>query len=256
MSLLLASLPDHLVDWRGTAAELAETCNDLLPRLNLEPDSRPLNERLVRYYVTEGVLSPPEREGREARFAFRQVIELLVTRYLLADGWPLAKIAALVQSADLAALQNLVPTDRPRTQAEEAISRLKRQEVPSARVAGALRPSASFAPHRLQAPAAPPRQARLSMSVSREAEAPTPALEMAAQLTRRKAALQDNLKALGNPEGRLERRPSVRIALAPWCEVVIDTKELNDISDEMTEILGTTLTQALQEERMKRGETK
>ena len=61
MELRLGSLPDELVEWRGTAAELAEKANSLLPRLNLQEDAGSLNERLVRYYVSEKVLTPPER---------------------------------------------------------------------------------------------------------------------------------------------------------------------------------------------------
>jgi len=33
------------------------------------------NERLVRHYVQLGVLTPPDREGREALFGLRQVVE-------------------------------------------------------------------------------------------------------------------------------------------------------------------------------------
>jgi hypothetical protein len=55
--------------------------------------------------------------------------------------------------------------------------------------------------------------------------------------------------ALGNEEGRAERRHTLRIALTPWCEVHIDPTELEALNDEKLEILGTALTQALQEER-------
>ena len=182
-------------------------------------------------------------------FGFRQVIELLVTRYLLRDGWPLAKIADMVQSSDLVSLQNLVPSDRPRTSAEEVVARFRRGESKSP-ASPDLSPSMPV-PSRLAR-----SQPRASLEPSMHAErmpAP-PALEMAAELTRRKAALTDNLKALGNTEGRPQRRRTIRIELTPWCQVHINAKELHEISDEATEILGTALTQALQEERSRRGE--
>lgn len=249
MELLLTSLPDDLVDWRGTAAELAEKANSLLPRLNLQEDAGSLNERLVRYYVSEKVLTPPEREGREAMFGFRQVIELLVTRYLLRDGWPLAKIADMVQSSDLVSLQNLVPSDRPRTSAEEVVARFRRGEPTTEDSAGF---SLSMPAPSRSAPSQPGLPLRPRVTAERMS-AP-PALEMAAELTRRKAALTDNLKALGNADGRPQRRRTIRIELTPWCQVHINAKELHEISDEATEILGTALTQALQEERSRRGE--
>ena len=248
MELLLTSLPDDLVEWRGTAAELAEKANSLLPRLNLTEDAGSLNERLVRYYVSEKVLTPPEREGREAMFGFRQVIELLVIRYLLRDGWPLAKIAAMVQSSDLSSLQNLMPSERPRTTAEEVVARFRRDEfAPQAARDFALRMTSDARPTPSQ------RTLPLKPKAVAERSAP-PALEMAAELTRRKSALTDNLKALGNTEGRPQRRRMVRIELTPWCQVHINAKELHELSDEATETLGTALTQALQEERSRRGE--
>ena len=248
MELLLTTLPDDLIHWRGTAAELADKCNELLPRLGLEADAGSVNERLVRYYVSEEVLTPPEREGREALFGFRQAIELLVTRYLLKDGWPLKKIAAMVRSADLASLQNLVPSERPRTRAEELVAQFRRGTAePEVSALSAFSLSAAALP--MPAPA----QASLSLPLaSRRAREPQQAaLEMAAGLTRRKAALTDNLRALGNEEGRAERRQLVRIALTAWCEVQIDASELEALTDDKLEILGTALTQALQEERSK-----
>ena len=49
-------------------------------------DAGSANEHLVRHYVQVGVLTPPEREGREAMFGLRQVVEFLAARYLLKDG--------------------------------------------------------------------------------------------------------------------------------------------------------------------------
>jgi DNA-binding transcriptional MerR regulator len=248
MELLLTSFPDDLVHWRGTAAELADKCNELLPRLGLEADAGSVNERLVRYYVSEEVLTPPEREGREALFGFRQAIELLVTRYLLKDGWPLKKIAAMVRSADLASLQNLVPSERPRTRAEELVAQFRRGAAePSPADVEAF--SLSAAPPPMSAPAQ--RSLSLPLASPRAREPQQAALEMAAELTRRKAALTDNLRALGNEEGRAERRQLVRIALTAWCEVQIDASELEALTDDKLEVLGTALTQALQEERSK-----
>ena len=89
MTPLLLSLPDDLADWRGTADELAAKCNEILATMPLlAEDAGAANERLIRHYVQVGVLSAPEREGREALFGLRQVVEFLAARYLLKDGWP------------------------------------------------------------------------------------------------------------------------------------------------------------------------
>ena len=78
-------------------------------------------------------------------------------------------------------------------------------------------------------------------------------LSVAADISRRRVSLEDNLKALGNPEGRPERSRIVRIELTPWCHVHVDARQLSEMSDETPAILGAALTQALQEERIQKG---
>jgi hypothetical protein len=99
--------------WRGTAAELAEVVRDLLETLNLADAQVIPNERLVRNYAQQGILQKPVRMGKEAYFGVRQVIEYLVARKLLAEGWPLAKIAEFNQTTDLNELLDLLPRPRP-----------------------------------------------------------------------------------------------------------------------------------------------
>ena len=128
MKPILLSLPDELADWRGTAAELADQCNEVLAGVpSLTDDAGSANERLVRHYVQVGVLTAPEREGREALFGLRQIVEFLATRYLLKDGWPLAKAAEIVRTTDV---------DRPRAahpvRTAAHARRGSRREIPAA----------------------------------------------------------------------------------------------------------------------------
>jgi DNA-binding transcriptional MerR regulator len=239
MQPLLLDLPDELTHWRGTAADLADKCNELLERVaTLADDAGSANERLVRHYVQVGVLTPPEREGREALFGRRQIVEFLATRYLLKDGWPLAKAGELVRATNEAELTQFIPSERPRTRAEEVVARYRQRPALSVRddEPDALRslPMAASAPP----PAAPM----------------TGPLERAADISQRRVSLEENLKALGNVEGRPDRSRVVRITLAPWCHVEIDARQLETMRDEVPAILGTALTQALQDERIKKGE--
>ena len=52
----------------------------------------------------------------------------------------------------------------------------------------------------------------------------------------------------------LATRGTLRLALTPWCHVDLDADELRKMEEHIPEILGTALTQALQEERLKKGE--
>ncbi|HET8985698.1 MAG TPA: MerR family transcriptional regulator [Trueperaceae bacterium] len=46
-----------------------------------------VNARLVRHYATQGLIEEARREGREARYLYDHLIQLLVVRKLLAEGF-------------------------------------------------------------------------------------------------------------------------------------------------------------------------
>lgn len=234
MQSLLLSLPDDLADWRGTAAELADKVNEVLAAVpSLQDDAGTANERLVRHYVQVGVLTAPEREGREAWFGLRQVVEFLAARWLLKDGWPLAKVAELVRATDVAGLAQLIPSDRPRTRAEDVAAKYR---VTTRR--GTSTHAESVLPTMVMS-AVPPRLA--------------PGVARAADISRRRASLEENLKALGNVAGRPDRKRIVRLELTPWCHVDVDLAGLATMDDDTPATLGAALTEALQEERVQKG---
>ena len=249
MHPILLSLPDDLTDWRGTAAELADRLNQLLGGIpSLTDDAGAANERLVRHYVQVGILTPPEREGREALFGLRQVVEFLAARYLLKDGWPLAKVAELVRTTDVEGLAQLIPAERPRTRAEEVAAKYRglRGDTPAsirANTPAAKRAADCFA-------LAPPPTAGAAVQQAMKLETP---LSVAAGISRRRVSLEENLKALGNTAGRADRSRIVRIELTPWCHVHVDLAALGEMSEDTPDILGAALTQALQEERIQKG---
>ncbi|MFB9993260.1 MerR family transcriptional regulator [Deinococcus oregonensis] len=77
-------------DWAGGIEQLVQEANRRLVHLLPEDRSgRPkdeVNARLVRHYTTQGLLSAPRREGREARYMRTHLLELLALRRLMADG--------------------------------------------------------------------------------------------------------------------------------------------------------------------------
>lgn len=81
---------DIAPDWTGGIDAFVDTANTWLPRLlPLDRAARPkdeVNARLVRHYTTVGLLSLPTREGREARYDRRHLLQLLALRRVMADG--------------------------------------------------------------------------------------------------------------------------------------------------------------------------
>lgn len=239
------AIPDEALDFKGTAAELAELCNQLLLENGLdEPAGDVANERLIRHYVQVEVLTPPVRQGREAMFGARQAAEFVIARKLLKDGWPLAKIAELIKTYDLP-IQPLaegepeVPTD-----AERAIARIRESQAGPETV---RRRSASH-------PVSPTRK---RIPASSDLELPrSDSLARAAGLAARRMGLAETLRELGNESGAVERSEMVELRLTPWATVYVDARQLRRLGPAEADALGRALADALREARMTRGERK
>ncbi len=222
-------IPDAVLEWSGTAGELADKCNALMPEVGLKEEEGTANERLVRHYVQLGVLSPPVRQGREALYGARQVLEFVIARYLLRDGWPLAKIAELVKTYDLPDSRLPLSEGEGPTAAERALARIRESESAPGRSAAS-------------APSAPGIAGG--------------SLGRAAEISTRRIDLGDKLRTLGNPAGTPIRSDLVRLQLTPWCTVDIDLARLRRLGPNTPELLGQALTQILLDERLTRGERK
>ena len=80
-------------DWQGNAEALARLALEWMRIKRIGDPSFEPNERLVRDYVARGILSKPERKGKEAVFGFEQLAQFLACRAVIDDGWPLSKIS-------------------------------------------------------------------------------------------------------------------------------------------------------------------
>ena len=110
------SVIDAYQDFAGGAVELAECavkCGAGLGWTSVDPDRT--NERLVRYYVTDGVIGRPDRVGRDAVYQFRHLVQLLNARRLSEKGVALSVIGDYNRRAktqDLrAGLERPAPTE-------------------------------------------------------------------------------------------------------------------------------------------------
>lgn len=90
-----------------------EVTNDLLPQFLPDQSSgnrgqEPVNPRLVRYYTTQGWLDKPLKQGREARYTYRHLLQLLVLRRLLAEGYSASSIGSLIGGQADTALEDIL----------------------------------------------------------------------------------------------------------------------------------------------------
>jgi len=92
----------------GNAVEMASVASQCAQHLQLPGDLDKINERLVRYYVAEGLVDRPKRIGRDAEYGYLHLLQFLAGRFLVDAGFPMQKVAPYLASLDLAQLETLV----------------------------------------------------------------------------------------------------------------------------------------------------
>lgn len=112
---MIVLMIDPLESRRGGVWNLDEfvgEANRLLPEyLPKEASARstePVNARLVRHYTTQGLVAEPRKEGREARYLYEHLIQLLVVRKLLAEGFTGAAIKQVLSGRSEPELEPLL----------------------------------------------------------------------------------------------------------------------------------------------------
>lgn len=86
-------------DFQGGADALIDAAQILVKKLNLAQEASEGNERLLRHYVSIGVVDKPLREGRDALYGFRHLVQFVAARRLLTEGFSLAQIAKYTGAA-------------------------------------------------------------------------------------------------------------------------------------------------------------
>lgn len=208
-------------NWQGTAAELAELTQSLLVQASLNDESIRLSERLARNYMQIGILGRPEHSGKEAHFGARQVIEFLVARKLIQDGWPLAKIAEFNRTHELEDLLTQFPDAVQITDAEKLVAKLRAESQ-------LLKKQ-------------PPTQ-------SESHHSPPSFLRHSADWSRRKSSSKDTLRLMGNLSGEPTRSRLLKISITDWCEIFVDPEQLRKLPIESLDALGNTIAHLLREE--------
>jgi hypothetical protein len=95
-------------DFRGNVVELSALAIRCSNFLSLPGDTDKINERTIRYYVTEGLVDRPTRIGRDAEYEYIHLLQFLASRYLVGSGYPMAKVAPYIASRSMEDLAKFV----------------------------------------------------------------------------------------------------------------------------------------------------
>jgi len=115
-------------EFMGTAEELADFVSNKLVELGFGAQHN-TSERLVRFYVYQGIISKADRaldDRRKANFGPTQVRQLLLARLLSERGWDLDRIKSLLADNSSAhKLNSLIDSLATPTEAEKLLFKTK-----------------------------------------------------------------------------------------------------------------------------------
>jgi hypothetical protein len=210
-------------NWEGDGSALARLAGEILAARGLGDNSSEPNVRLIRDYAQRGIVSRAERHGKEAIYGYRQLLEFVAARVLAADGWPLAKIAEHFAHIADAELRNLISGDTGSNRAL-AVARRLRSETPG-------RDPSHSSPSRSGKPSA--------------AQSSEEFRKRAARFSGIQAEMRDALRRLGLSEDGPSVEQVTLLAVAPWCQVLVESRRLSRLTIEEADEIGRAITASL-----------
>jgi DNA-binding transcriptional MerR regulator len=130
------------------------------------------DERTIRYYLAEGLVSPAEeKQGTASVFGYRHLLQLLAVKKLQSEHLPIRKIRELVERREVRELERLLGLERGASSKNEALSYLEKlltkpQPANPASSAGRLNFSSAAPLSMPQSAAAPPSSSMAQSSGS------------------------------------------------------------------------------------------
>jgi DNA-binding transcriptional MerR regulator len=115
----------------GSATDLADLAITCSRNLGLPGDASKISERLIRYYVAEGLLSRPIRIGRDAEYSYKHLLQFLASRTLMEEGYPMQKVADYIAGLDQQHLEPLALGQTKPNLAELLVASFKHPEKTS-----------------------------------------------------------------------------------------------------------------------------
>lgn len=219
---------DALKAWEGTGDELAETASRILRERGFAEDPVSPNVRLIRDYASRGILTRPERRGKEAIYGYRHLLEFVAARVLVADGWPLAKIAEHFVHISDDELRALIPGQERGNRALELARSFLRGGAGREAVRPQLKARAKPEEHTTDKPT--------SGTLFRE---------RAARVSSLQVDLRNAMDRLGLPPDAPPMEQVTLIAIAPWCQLLIQTERLKTLTASDAEEIGRAITASL-----------
>lgn len=232
-------LPIASHNWHGNAEQLAREAVRVMRQHPGLSDQPAPNERLVRDYVRRGIVSNPDHVGREARYRYRHLIELIAARVLIADGWPLRMIAQTFKGASEGDLLEIVEGRHP------ANAELGLHEQDQLSDDDEVRTAGFATAYESELPLVPAFDS---------SEEPIPFVARAAEITKVRADARAARQRLSLSEAAVATRVMVVFDIAPWAILGIQLDKIERLTDKQCEDLSRAVRGVLIDHRNRRNE--
>ena len=233
-------------DWSGNIDSLRSTAHQIIEENEIEDVAEIYSVRLVRDYVSRGLLGVVEKAGKELLFEYEQLLRFIVVRVMLEDGWSLGKIQDQLALSSLAEIEDLLPSENKR--AMDTIERLR----------AAVRSEPNFNARSESLPT--PASISQPMDELHASYGSRPKLSMRERLSRRaresnsiQREMREALYKLNIPSDGPAMEDLKLIALAPWCQVLLTDDRFQKLTVQEARDLGDALTASLTAKILKRG---
>lgn len=199
--------------WQGTAKELADLLASICQQEDFA-DLTPPTVRLIRDYCRRGIITTKGQRGRRRIFGFRQIIEFLAARRLIADGYSLRKVSKYIAQQNEKAILQIIEDGE---KLHEQTVRHKRSDATAEQLG--------------------------FQQVLIPIEQPTGLIpvETITQEGQEKRRLERAIRGLGLDPAIPRHQDVVQLTLAPWCQVYLDRTALVRSGFDAPDRLGTIL---------------
>ena len=229
--------------WTGNLDDLRSVSYTIVNEYVIENIEEQYSVRLIRDYISRGLLGSTERAGKELFFQYENLLRFIVVRVMLADGWSLTKIQDQLSLSTVNEIEEILPSENKK--AIEKINNLRATVRSTSRPEDYEEKSLSMQASMLPEPNAFNKKPKLSL---RER-----LLSKARKTTAIQREMKDALNKLGIPGDGPQMEDLKLIALAPWCQVLITEERFERLNVQEAKDLGEAFTASLTAKILMRG---
>ena len=229
--------------WTGNLDNLRSVSYTIVNENEIENIEEQYSVRLIRDYISRGLLGSTERSGKELFFQYENLLRFIVVRVMLADGWSLTKIQDQLSLSTLNEIEEILPSENKK--AIEKINNLRATVRSASRAENYEEKSLSM--HASMAPEPETFNEKPKLGLRERL------LWKARKTTSIQREMKEALHKLGIPSDGPQMEDLKLIALAPWCQVLITEERFQKLTVQEAKDLGEAFTASLTAKILMRG---